>query len=178
MIVTALAGYVTPPLLGLGAAGMLASGHITALLWLSILLLGAILLAIRNVYGVLSIVTTGAVIFVVSWYTSATVQAAFAYGSRGSCCWRARGRSWSCRPSAPVAARPTRTPTSSPASPVCPDSCGCSASAGSLWRRCWRERGSCHPRCRSFRAGDYFFSIFSPFVASTTNQEPPNELRP
>ena len=34
---------------------------------------------IRNVYGVLSVVTTGAVIFAVSWFTSATVQAAFAY---------------------------------------------------------------------------------------------------
>ncbi len=79
MIFTAFAGYVTPPLLGLGAAGLLAIGHITAFLWLSILLLASILLMIRNVYGVVSVVTTGAVIFVVSWYASATVQAAFAY---------------------------------------------------------------------------------------------------
>lgn len=79
MIFTAFAGYVTPPLLGLGAAGLLAIGHITAFLWLSIALLAAILIAIRNVYGVVSVVTTGAVIFVVSWYASATVQAAFAY---------------------------------------------------------------------------------------------------
>ena len=33
MIVTAFAGYVTPSLLGLGAAGLLALDHITALLW-------------------------------------------------------------------------------------------------------------------------------------------------
>ncbi len=79
MIITAFAGYVTPSLLGLGAAGLLALGHITALLWAGILLLGAILLMIRNVYGVVSVVTTGAVIFAVSWFTSATVQAAFAY---------------------------------------------------------------------------------------------------
>lgn len=80
MIITAFAGYVTPPLLGLGAAGLLAIGHITAMLWAGILLLAAVLVLIRNVYGVLSVVTTGAVIFGVSWFGSATVQAAFAYG--------------------------------------------------------------------------------------------------
>jgi Peptidase M50B-like len=79
MIVTAFAGYVTPPLLGLGAAGLLATGHITAMLWAGIVLLAAILVLIRNVYGVLSVVTTGAVIFAVSWFGSPTVQAAFAY---------------------------------------------------------------------------------------------------
>jgi Peptidase M50B-like len=79
MIFTAFAGYVTPPLLGLGAAGLLAAGHITALLWVSIALLTAILVMIRNVFGVLSVVTTGGVIFAVSWFASSTVQAAFAY---------------------------------------------------------------------------------------------------
>jgi hypothetical protein len=79
MIITAFAGYVTPPLLGLGAAGLLAAGHITAMLWAGIVLLAAILLLVRNVYGVLSVVTTGAVIFAVSWLGSPTVQAAFAY---------------------------------------------------------------------------------------------------
>lgn len=79
MIVTAFAGYVTPPLLGLGAAGLLAIGHITAMLWAGVLLLAAILLLIRNVYGVVSVVMTGGVIFVVSWFGSSTMQAAFAY---------------------------------------------------------------------------------------------------
>ncbi|MEV0398539.1 M50 family metallopeptidase [Actinoallomurus sp. NPDC050550] len=79
MIVTAFAGYVTPPLLGLGAAALLAVGHITALLWASIVLLAAVLLMVRNAYGVVSVVTTGAVVFAVSWFGTATVQAAFAY---------------------------------------------------------------------------------------------------
>lgn len=79
MIFTAFAGYATPPLLGLGAAGLLAVNHITALLWLSVALLFVILLMIRNLYGVVSVVTTGGVILAVSWYASATVQAAFAY---------------------------------------------------------------------------------------------------
>jgi Peptidase M50B-like len=79
MVFTAAAGYLTPPLLGLGAAGLLAAGHITALLWVSIVLLAALLLMIRNGFGIVSVVTTGGVIFAVSWFASSTVQAAFAY---------------------------------------------------------------------------------------------------
>lgn len=79
MIATAFAGYVTPPLLGLGAAGLLALGHVTAVLWAAIVLLAAILVLVRNPYGVVSVVTTGGVFFAVSWFAPANVQAAFAY---------------------------------------------------------------------------------------------------
>jgi hypothetical protein len=57
----------------------LASGHITALLWLTVVVLVAMLVAVRNAYGVVSIVATAAVVFVVSWFTSPQVQAGFAY---------------------------------------------------------------------------------------------------
>jgi hypothetical protein len=79
MIFTALAGYVTPPLLGLGCAWLLSDGRITLMLWAAIALLAAMLLMIRNAYGVLSVVVTGAVIFAVSWFGDAKVQAGFAY---------------------------------------------------------------------------------------------------
>ncbi|MBB4774344.1 M50 family metallopeptidase [Actinomadura livida] len=79
MIFTALAGYVTPPLLGLFFALLLAAGRITLMLWFSLALLGAMLIMIRNAYGVLSVVATGAIIFGVSWLGSAEVQAGFAY---------------------------------------------------------------------------------------------------
>lgn len=79
MVATAMAGYLAPPLLGLGCAALLASGHITALLWLTVLVLVAMLLAVRNAYGIASILATAAVVFVVSWFTSPQVQAAFAY---------------------------------------------------------------------------------------------------
>jgi hypothetical protein len=79
MIFTAFAGYATPPLVGLGAAGLLALDHITALLWISVALLAVVLVMVRNLYGVVSVVTTGGVILAVSWYAPATVQAAFAY---------------------------------------------------------------------------------------------------
>lgn len=79
MVITAAAGYVTPPLLGLGAASLLGAGRITALLWTVIVALAAILLLVRNAFGVLSVLVTGGGIFAISWLASATVQAAFAY---------------------------------------------------------------------------------------------------
>lgn len=79
MIFTVFAGYVAPTIIGLLGILMLMSGRITALLWLSIVVLAAMLLMIRNLYGVISIVVTGAVVFGISWFTPHEVQAAFAY---------------------------------------------------------------------------------------------------
>lgn len=79
MILTLLAGYPAPALLGLGGAWLLATGRITMLLWASLVLLFAVLLMIRNLYGLLSVLVAGAAIFLVSWFTEPQVQAAFAY---------------------------------------------------------------------------------------------------
>lgn len=79
MVATTAAGYVAPPLLGLAGSGMLAAERVTALLWVSIALLAAMLLAVRNAYGIVSVVVSGGIVFAVSWFTSAAIQAAFAY---------------------------------------------------------------------------------------------------
>lgn len=79
MVATTLAGYLAPSLLGLGCVALLASGHITALLWLTVVVLVAMLIAVRNAYGVVSLLVTAAAVFLISWFTSAQVQAAFAY---------------------------------------------------------------------------------------------------
>jgi hypothetical protein len=79
MILTAAAGYTAPSLLGLGGALLLATGHVTALLWISIALLAALLIMIRNAFGLLAVVVTGAAFFAVSWYGSNQLQAVFAY---------------------------------------------------------------------------------------------------
>jgi hypothetical protein len=79
MVATTLAGYVTPPLLGVGAAWLLAAHHVTAALWLLVTLLAATLLAVRNSYGVLAVAATGAGVGAVSWLASAAVQAVFGY---------------------------------------------------------------------------------------------------
>ncbi|MFJ4710729.1 M50 family metallopeptidase [Streptomyces sp. NPDC088785] len=79
MILTAAAGYTAPPLLGLGGAALLGAGHITLLLWLATALLIAMLVMIRNAYGVLTVVVTGGAFLLVSWLAGPQVQAAFAY---------------------------------------------------------------------------------------------------
>ena len=79
MIFTLLAGYVAPSLVGLAGAWLLGGNRITLLLWVAVALLLAILVMIRNVFGVVSIVVTTAIVLGVSWYATPQVQAAFAY---------------------------------------------------------------------------------------------------
>ncbi len=79
LVLTAAAGYLTPSLLGAGAAALLAARHQTALLWLALILLAATFLAIRNAFGALAVLATAAAVFAVSYFASAAVQAAFAY---------------------------------------------------------------------------------------------------
>jgi len=79
MVLTALSGYIAPSLFGLGGAALLGRGHITALLWVCVGLLALMLLMLRNFFGLLSVVVTGALAFVVSWYADPKVQAGFAY---------------------------------------------------------------------------------------------------
>ncbi|WP_200209445.1 M50 family metallopeptidase [Micromonospora coerulea] len=81
MILTLLAGYVAPSLVGLAGAWLLAGNRITLLLWVAVALLLAMLVLIRNVFGVLSLLVTGGVVLAVSWYASPQVQAAFAWTS-------------------------------------------------------------------------------------------------
>jgi hypothetical protein len=81
MIATSMAGYLTPSLLGLLGAVLLTSGRITVMLWAALVVLAAMLVMIRNVFGVISVVTTIGIVFAVSWFASAQVQAAFAYFS-------------------------------------------------------------------------------------------------
>ncbi|MEU4550951.1 peptidase M50B-like protein [Micromonospora violae] len=79
MILTLLAGYVAPPLVGLAGAWLLGGNRITLLLWVAVALLLAMLVMIRNAFGVVSLLVTGALVFAVSWYATPQVQAAFAY---------------------------------------------------------------------------------------------------
>ncbi|MET8280099.1 M50 family metallopeptidase [Micromonospora sp. NPDC005174] len=79
MILTLLAGYVAPPLIGLAGAWLLGGNRITLLLWVAVAMLLAMLVMIRNAFGVVSLLVTGALVFAVSWYATPQVQAAFAY---------------------------------------------------------------------------------------------------
>ena len=76
---TAAAGYPAPSLLGLGAAGLLAVGHLTGMLLLSLALLAGLMIAVRNVYGILAVLATAGAVAVVCLFASAEVQAGFGY---------------------------------------------------------------------------------------------------
>jgi hypothetical protein len=79
LVLTAAAGYLMPSLLGAGAAWLLAERHLTAMLWLALVLLAATFLAIRNVFGAVAVLVTAGAVFAVSYYAPAGVQAGFAY---------------------------------------------------------------------------------------------------
>jgi hypothetical protein len=79
MMLTALAGYSAPSLLGLAFAALLAAHLITALLALAALLLVSVLIMVRNAYGVFAVLVSAAVLGVVALVTPSGVQAAFVY---------------------------------------------------------------------------------------------------
>lgn len=79
MVVTALAGYAGPAVLGLGAAYLLRERHALAVLWLAVALLALLLLQIRNFYGLYLVAVAGVAVAAVSWWGSEGVQSAAAY---------------------------------------------------------------------------------------------------
>src|SRR5215475_77278 len=76
IILTALAGYLSAPLLGLGAAALLAAGHLLSVLLVA---LAGLTISIRNAYGLLAEFLTAAAIVAVLWLGSALPEAVLAY---------------------------------------------------------------------------------------------------
>lgn len=75
MVCTLLAGYPAVSLLGLGGAWLVTVNRTQLLLWIAVGLLALLLLAVRNLYGVLSVVLTGGALLAVSWYAEPNWQA-------------------------------------------------------------------------------------------------------
>ena len=109
MVATLVAGYVTPSLLGLAGAALLASGRIRIMLWLTLVLLLAVLVMTRNGYGILSVLATGAVVFLVSCTGRRRYRRPSRTSACGSCCSAACGRYSRCSGSAGAAKRAPRT---------------------------------------------------------------------
>jgi hypothetical protein len=74
MVLTALAGYLAPSLLGLAAAWLTEQGRITMLMWTVLLFLVCMLLLIRNLYGALILLATGGAVFALSMYAPDNAQ--------------------------------------------------------------------------------------------------------
>ncbi|MFC5042366.1 M50 family metallopeptidase [Ornithinimicrobium kibberense] len=67
MVLMLLAGYPAPALVGLAGAVLLSQGYAAGLLWTLVLLCAVVLLLVRNVYGLLVVVATGALVALLSW---------------------------------------------------------------------------------------------------------------
>ena len=78
LVLTFVAGYPAPAVLGLAGALLVATDRPAASLWLVVVLLVAVLTQVRNAYGVLSVLATGAVVGAVAWWGDAVLQGAFA----------------------------------------------------------------------------------------------------
>ncbi|MBD0707469.1 MULTISPECIES: M50 family metallopeptidase [unclassified Streptomyces] len=78
VVLTLAAGYPAPSLLGLGGAALIGTDRITLALWIGSALLLALLVTVRNAYGVLTVLLSAAAFLLVSWLGSPAVQAAFA----------------------------------------------------------------------------------------------------
>lgn len=81
MVVTAAAGYLSPSLVGLVGVGLLAAEQVTVMLWAAAAFLVAMLVMVRNAYGALSLLVTGAAVIAVSLLAPADVQAGFGYAA-------------------------------------------------------------------------------------------------
>ncbi|HVW41340.1 MAG TPA: M50 family metallopeptidase [Amycolatopsis sp.] len=79
MVLTSLAGYPAPGVLGLAFAALVAANRITVLLVLAALLLLGVLVMVRNAYGVLSVVVSAAGLAVLALLAGDEVQAWFVY---------------------------------------------------------------------------------------------------
>jgi hypothetical protein len=78
MTVTLLAGYPAPSAAGVLVAWAVASGHAAAALWGALVLLVAVLVQIRNWFGLLSVLVCGLLVGLATWFLDPGWQAAAA----------------------------------------------------------------------------------------------------
>lgn len=79
VVVMYAAGYLAPGVLGLLAALLLAAGRAVGLLWLLVVVLLAVLVWVRNAYGLLTVVGSALALGLLSWWASAEVLVVVAY---------------------------------------------------------------------------------------------------
>lgn len=79
VVATLLAGYPAPALLGLAAAWVLATGYAVALLWGCVGLLAALVVQVRNWFGLWSVLVTGVAVAAASYWVPERWQSAAAH---------------------------------------------------------------------------------------------------
>ena len=83
LVLTFLAGYPAPSLLGLAGALLVADDHARLMLLIATGLLAVTLVAVRNIFGGLAVMATGALVGYVAGWGSARLQDGFA----AALCW-------------------------------------------------------------------------------------------
>jgi peptidase M50B-like protein len=83
LVLTFMAGYPAPSLLGLAGALLVAGGHARVMLWIAVGLLAVTLVLVRNGYGVLAVLATGVLVGYVAGWAPARIQVGFA----AALCW-------------------------------------------------------------------------------------------
>jgi hypothetical protein len=83
LVFTFLGGYPAPSLLGVGGAVLVAADRAELLLWIALALLVVTLFFIRNLYGAVAVVATGALIGAVAVWGQPRLQDGFA----AALCW-------------------------------------------------------------------------------------------
>lgn len=83
LVFTFLGGYPAPSLLGLGGALLVAADRAGLMLWITLGLLAVTLTGIRNLYGVVAVLATGALVAAVAVWGAPGVQDGFA----AALCW-------------------------------------------------------------------------------------------
>jgi hypothetical protein len=72
-------GYLGPSLFGLGAAKLIEAGYIVSVVWVTIVLLGVLLMWVVNFWGRVSVLLIGSLVFAVGYYTPMSGQVIAAY---------------------------------------------------------------------------------------------------
>jgi hypothetical protein len=83
LVFTVLGGYPAPSLLGVGGAVLVAADHAALMLWIALGLLAATLIHVRNLYGAVAVLATGALVAVVAGWGEPRLQDGFA----AALCW-------------------------------------------------------------------------------------------
>lgn len=78
-VITGFVGYLGPSVCGLAAASLIALDHIEAVLWLAVIFLIIMLFLVRNLFGGISVILNGGLLFLVLRYGSAGIQTIAAY---------------------------------------------------------------------------------------------------
>jgi hypothetical protein len=78
LVFTFLGGYPAPSLLGLGGALLVAADRAALMLWLALVLLAAVVIQVRNAFGMLAVLATGGLVALVAGWGGAGLQVGFA----------------------------------------------------------------------------------------------------